>query len=851
MNGLGDRNGPRAEGLARTPGGNPPAALDGIRVIDLATPRAELAGRVLADLGAEVLKLEPPEGAGARRLPPFEAGREGDPEGSLYWASVGLGKRSALLDLFAPGGSESLRALLAEADVLIESFDPGSLDDVGLGAAQVCADFPRLVYASVTPFGQTGPLAGAPAADLTLEAAGGLLGLQGDPDRPPIGAGLPQASFHAGVQAAADILVALNERERSGLGQHLDVSAQAAVVWTLMNASGFPTAAGHDPPGTGESRGDAPPELLPGLPLPNRARCADGFTQVGLGLPGLGERTLHALMGWVERSGELDPDLRGLDWSRFIRDGVEGRLKIEQLRRAVEAACAFLERRSLREIQSFATEERVMLAPIYDMAALRNDPQLGARGYWNRLGGRSHPGPFAILPEAPLRMDRPAPALGEAQSLLERAGRDGADRSGSTARAAPEVNAAVPVAPGGPPGAFAGLKVADFAWSAAGPILGKALADHGATVVHVESSTRPDITRLAPPFLNDEPHLDRAHMFANFNTSKRGIALDLSKPAARQVARRLCDWADVVVESFTPGTMQRFGLDWPRLSAGRRDLILLSTSLRGQTGPERRYTGFGSQGAALAGFDSVTGWPDRIPTGPWGAYTDFISTRYGLAALAASLLFRTRTGRGQWIDLSQVEAAIHFVEPLLLDYVRNGRVAGAQGQASAHACPHGTYATRGRERYLALAVETAAQWEALRGLAPLEDFSAAELSALDARIARREAIEARLRDWCREQDAFELAERLRGAGVPAYAVLRPSDLQTDPQLAHRGFFVTLDHPAMGSVTCDGPATHFSRTPARPRSAAPTLGQHSQEILRDILGLSDAEISELALAGALS
>ena len=317
------------------------------------------------------------------------------------------------------------------------------------------------------------------------------------------------------------------------------------------------------------------------------------------------------------------------------------------------------------------------------------------------------------------------------------------------------------------------------------------------------------------------------------------------------MARQLCDWADVVVESFTPGTMQRFGLDWPRLSAGRGDLVMLSTSLRGQTGPERRYTGFGSQGAALAGFDSITGWPDRIPTGPWGAYTDFVSTRYGLAALAAALLFRTRTGRGQWIDLGQVEAAIHFVEPLLLDCVQNGRVAGAQGQASGYACPHGTYATRGQERYLAVAVETDDHWEALRGLAPLENFSDPELSALAARFARREAIEAHLRDWCRDQDAFELAERLRGAGVPAYAVLRPSDLQSDPQLAHRGFFVTLDHPAMGSVTCDGPATHFSRTPARLRSSSPTLGQHSQDVLREILGLSDAEISELALAGALS
>jgi crotonobetainyl-CoA:carnitine CoA-transferase CaiB-like acyl-CoA transferase len=812
-----------------------PGALDGIRVIDLATARGELAGRLLADLGAEVIKIEPPSGAQARQRAPFVAGHEGDPGASLYWASVALGKRSVVLDVFEPASAAQLLELLRGADVLIESFAPGTLAAVGLDAAAVARVNPALVYASITPFGQDGPLAQAPATDLTLEAAGALLGLQGPGDRPPLPCGFPQASFHAGAQAAADICVALCERLRSGLGQHIDVSTQSAIVWTLLNATGFAAVTGHDPPGTGATRADPRPQLLPGLELHPRTACRDGYTQVALALPGLGERTLQAVLQWAERSGELPEELRKPSWKAFIRDVVEGDLDIEVAQRGVAALYAFLAGRTKREIQDFAVQERVLLGPIYDVADLRDDPQLRSREYWTQVGGHTHPGAFARLSETPLRLQRPAPELGQDQHLLGEPRCLAVDRVGEPSDE----------------GVFAGLKVADFSWAAAGPIIAKTLADQGATVVHVESQTRLDVTRTAPPFLNDERDINRAHMVVNYNTSKLGMTLDLSTPGGRQLARDLSDWADVVIESFTPGTMEKHGLDWESLSSGRTDLVMLSTSLRGQTGPERRYAGYGSQGAALAGLESVTGWPDRAPVGPWGAYTDFIAPRYGVAALAAALHHRARTGRGQYIDLGQVEAAIHFLEPLVLDYTVNGRVAGRVGHTSLYACPHATYRCAGRERYVAIAIELPEQWDALRSVAPLEEFAEASLRQLEARMARRDAIESRLRDWCATQDAFELAERLRAAGAPAYAVLRPSDLAADPQLAHRGFFVSLDHPVMGPTLCDGPVSRYSRTPPRLRCAGPLLGEHTQHVLRELLGLSDEEVSQLAIGGALT
>lgn len=808
--------------------------LAGIRVLDATTPRAELAGRVLADLGADVVKVEPPAGAAARRFVPFERGREGNPEGSLYWAAVALGKRSVVLDPLSEAGADAVRALLPETDVFIESFDPGTLAARGLDYASVRDRNPGLVYASVTPFGQDGPSALAPATELTLEAAGGLVGLQGDGDRPPIPLGFPQAAFHAGVQAAADVVIALCERERSGLGQHLDVSMQAAVVWTLMNATGFPSVTRHDPPGTSETRADPPPQIAPGLDVPKLLRCADGWAFTAIGLPRVGELATHALLRAAEEAGFVPEDLCGRDWSRWIRDLLHGDLTVQEMNRAFAAIVAHTATRKKAEVMRFAVEGGVLIAPVYDVSDLRTDPQLEARGYWTDVGGRIHPGPFARFSETPVEPRAPAPRLGA---------------SGSVSWSPRPARSHAPPKPGD--GAFAGLKVADFAWVGVGPLIAKALADHGATVVHVESEARVDVLRHLPPFLDDQPGLQRSQFHANFNTSKLGLGLDLSKEAGRAVARRLVDWADVVIESFSPGTMRKLGLDWETLGRERPELVMLSTCLRGQTGPEASYAGFGNQGAALAGLFSITGWPDRPPCGPWGAYTDFIAPRYGVASMAAALYHRARTGRGQYIDLSQVEAAILFLEPLVLDYGANGRVAEAVGHGSPYACPHGVYPAAGKERYVAVAVETAEQWDALREVAPLQEFAAPAFRELHAREHAREAIDARLRAWCQEQDAFLLAERLRAAGVPASPVMRPSDLYADPQLAHRGFFVTVDHAVMGPTRCDGPATRFSRTPARLRRAGPTLGGHTEEVLRDLLGLSEEEITELAIGGVLT
>ena len=582
--------------------------------------------------------------------------------------------------------------------------EPGELAALGLGYDDIKERYPSLVYVSITPYGSDGPWARRPASDLTIEAAGGLVGLQGDGDRPPVPVGFPQASIHAGVQAAADTAIALRERERSGLGQHLDVSQQAAVIWTLMHATGFPPNTGDDPPGTSAQRAAAASSsIFPVHP------CKDGYATFAVGPAGLGLRHATLFMRWIAEEGELAGELADIDvdeWSAEL-----GRLAQEDLPEAMRQAAVaselvhdFISRRTMDELFERAVADGFMLAPLYTVEDIARDKHLEARGFWLDIDGHRYPGPFAKLSRTPLRMERAAPTLGQDQALLAET-----DRGAASRRVTPSARYEGPRSDG----AYAGLKVADFAWVGVGPLISKSLADHGATVVHVESATRPDVLRLGPPFKDGKPGLDNGQFMANFNASKLGLALQLNTPQGLEFATQLVEWADVVVESFTPGTLARWGLDYATLSAKRPELIMLSTCLRGQSGPQSSYPGFGLQGACLSGLHRITGWPDRQPAGSWGAYTDFINPRFGSGVIAAAIRYRDLTGQGQHIDLAQTESAMHFSAPLLLDYFENGRVQLAPGHDSLYACPHGVFATEGVERYVAIATDTTEQWRAL------------------------------------------------------------------------------------------------------------------------------------------
>jgi benzylsuccinate CoA-transferase BbsF subunit len=394
--------------------------------------------------------------------------------------------------------------------------------------------------------------------------------------------------------------------------------------------------------------------------------------------------------------------------------------------------------------------------------------------------------------------------------------------------------------------AFEGIHVLDFTWVGVGPITTKYLADNGADVIRIESQAKLDVLRVAPPWKDAQPGIDRSQFFASFNSSKRGIALDLSKPKARAIILKMLPWADVVSESFTPKAMRNWGLDYEKLRALKPDLIMFSTCMQGQTGPNALYPGFGQLMAALSGFYHISGYGDGEPSPPYGAYSDFVAPRFLAAALIAALDYKRRTGTGQYIDMSQYEAALHNLAPALIDYFATGRILDAQANRSPRYAPHGAYRCAdedGLERWISIAVANDEDWKALLGVIGNEGMGeryAHHVARLKGQAGLDELIGAKTR----VHQAWELTRRLQAAGVAAYPVQNCVDLHQDENLEAFGFWHWLDHKEMGPSPYDGLQHRLSMTPGDLRRPAPALGQHNEEIFREMLGMDRAEVEQL-------
>ena len=318
-------------------------------------------------------------------------------------------------------------------------------------------------------------------------------------------------------------------------------------------------------------------------------------------------------------------------------------------------------------------------------------------------------------------------------------------------------------------------------------------------------------------------------------------------PEALAIAKRLIGWCDVLIESFAPGAMQRMGLSYDRVHELNPGIIMVSTCLMGQTGPARAMAGYGYHAAAIAGFYEVTGWPDQSPSGPWTAYTDTIAPRFVSTILAAALDRKRRTGEGCFIDLAQLEAALHFVSPEILDYQVNERSVTRIGNRSRFTAPQGCYPCLGEDAWVAIAVDTDEQWRALGRVLG----SAANYSTNAARLAAHDEIDATLTAWTSSREAGAVMRELQAAGVPAGVVQRSSDLLQDPQYAHRDFYRHFEHGEMGRIPYAGHQYRISGYNNGPRGAAPMLGEHSFEVLSDLLGLSEEELSDAFASGAIT
>ncbi|MDO8432084.1 MAG: CoA transferase [Candidatus Binatus sp.] len=395
------------------------------------------------------------------------------------------------------------------------------------------------------------------------------------------------------------------------------------------------------------------------------------------------------------------------------------------------------------------------------------------------------------------------------------------------------------------------VKIVDFMWALAGPGTTRTLADYGATVVRIESASRIDGARTVGPFYKNKPATDGSGLFGTYNAGKLGLGLDLSKPQARDVVLDLVRWADVVCESFSPKAMRAWKLDYESLRVIKPDLIMLSSCLMGQTGPLSGFVGFGNMAAAISGFYNLCGWPDRAPSGPFGAYTDYIAPRFGAVSVLAAIDYRRRTGKGQYIDQSQAESALHFLSPALLDCATNARVAQGLGNDDPNYAPHGVYPALGQASWVAIACLTEEHWRRLCSVMGRDDLVNNESFAmLSDRHRNRGQLDQVIGAWTIGLTAEAVEVALQAAGIPAAAVKDSRAVCEDEQLASRGYLIEIEHPALGKTVIEGPRFLLSRTPAKVPAPAPTIGGDNQYVLQSILGYDEDRITELVAAGAL-
>jgi len=811
------------------------------RVLDLTDVRGQLTGMMLGDLGADVVRVEPIGGSDARRVGPFldENGGNEKANGtdrSLSFAAYNRNKRSVELDLDSEAGRQQFCELVRGADFVLDSGPPSLLDHAGLGFERLLEENSELVHVRITPFGSDGPYADLPAADLTIAALAGPMALQGTSDRAPIRLSVPQAWRHAGAEGAVAALIGHARVRTTGKGVFVDVSAQSAMTWTLLN--GLTT---HAIQGVNYERDGAGLQIGPTtFPLVHPAK--DGHV-IALGIGGLTQK----LMPWLLEAGIIDQAwIDSEDWETFDRRlyrGGDFKIPLPELTATLDR---FFSSKTKRDVFLPGLAIGATMAPVLRLDEMLEFEQLVAREYFHEVelpSGQTvrAPGPFSRPSNQTFEIRHRAPKLGEHTNEV-------------LAELASTPRKRIPLQPPAKPLALPleGLKVADFSWVGVGPISGKYLADHGANVIRIESTTRADNLRTAGPYKDNEAGWNRSQFFGEFNSSKRSLTVDLKHERAGEITERILEWADVVLESFTPGAVDRIGIGYEAARKANPGVIMVSTCLMGQTGPIASMAGYGYHAAGLAGFFELVGWPDRGPVGPWNAYTDTVAPRFLTSTLLAALDHKRRTGEGQHIDLGQMEAALHFLAPEILATQTTDQTFSRNGNRSADAAPQGAYPCAGEDEWLAIAIESDAQWAALRqALGDPEWARATQLDHVDGRLAAHDEIDTHLAAWTQDRKPREAMAFLTSRGVPAGHVQRSSDLQTDPQYRHRGFYRELEHGEMGRIPYSGHQFRVSGYDNGPRFPSPLIGGENFEVLAEELGFAPEDVADLMASGVIN
>jgi crotonobetainyl-CoA:carnitine CoA-transferase CaiB-like acyl-CoA transferase len=784
--------------------------LAGLRVVDLADEKGELCGRLLADLGADVIRLEPPGGALSRALPPFAPGGEA----SLYFAVRNAGKRGAVVDLETKAGRARLDALLGGADVLVESTRPGTLERLGLGAETLLARHPGLVVTSITDFGQDGPYRGYQGTNMVLVALGGMLHRAGIPAKPPVLIPGALAYDVAGIAGAFGSLLAFFQRLRSGRGQHVDVSAMDATAglsdWSLPNYSLNPVL-GH----------------RAGSGIYTLYRCADGFIRMIVLVP----KHWRALMEWAGHPPELaDPK-----YDQFVN-------RLMEMSKIVAVLESFFAGRKKIDVALEAQRRGIPATPLLRPGEVLENEHTAARRSFRTLA--LAPGLEARVPSGFLHVDgvRAGPESGPPE-LGELGDGGWPERPERASLAALFGRPPAPPADGYP---LRGLRVLDCGVGAVGVEIGRFFAEYGADVIKIECSSAPDFIRvILSSYLNAS--------FISSNRSKRSFGVDLRSARGRELMQELVRRADVFIENSATGAMQDLGLGAEQLRALNPRIVSVSSQSAGSSGPWKGWVGYGPNTHSLSGLQHLWNYPEdeERPAGSTAVHPDHLIGRLGTLAALAGLIHRERASTGSHCDLAQFETPINLMADLFAQESLAPGSVRPLGNASPRGAPWSCLPCAGDDEWCVINVRSDLEWQRLRKAIGDPEWAAdPALDTAEGRMARRGAIDEGLTVWTSARAPREVMETLQAVGVPAGIVAHPAHHLSDPQLQHRGYPKLVVQPGYESLVLEGPPFLGSDLPAPIVGPAPLLGEHTREVAREILGLSDAEIQALVDEGVI-
>ena len=796
-------------------------ALNGIRVVEVCNRSAALAGRVLADLGAEVIMVEPPLGGAIRHEAPFLWDQPGAERGFAH-LYMNINKRSVVLDLDDVGQQQRFRDLLATTDVLLESLPPGWLEERNLGHTSLLQFNPGLIQCSVTPFGLHTPWRNRRANDLVAGAAGGLIQVSGSPEGIPMQGGSHPSYTMAGLAAASAITIALHQRDfadddRNHGGIHIDLSMQEATALAVMQTA-CPTQWSwrkHIP-------------VRPGLSA--AMACRDGKYVSLLVRPD----RFNGFLTWADKVGinhGMGPD----DWHYARLDSPRRNNPVSETTLALAAAL------TRDEFVAGALDADIICLPVLDFPDLEKEEQYRLN---DQFLGLDHEilGEQLGLVRSPVDAMadgvsfRRAPLLGEDQLLLE-------------ALPATVTKPARQNAQADPAQALKGLRVVDFGWVLAAPIGTRTLASFGAEVIRVESASRPDSMRsqVGP---DGKPHPDLGGLFNSVNAGKKSLSVDRTKPSGLALVKELIATADVVVNNFRPGALERMGLGYVVLQALKPDIILLNLPGAHRVGPWAQCPSMGNILMAASGFNMLTGFPGERPRGIGVAYPDFTSPHLLVSTLLAAVRQRNKHGGGQQLHLTQLSGVLSLLGCEWMQYKASGKQPSRNANRSPNYCPHGVYPALREtdpdmDAWVAIAVAGDAEWAALCVIMDQEHLTQdPRFATHEARKQNEDELDVIVRTWTTTRDKWQLADALQKIGIAAAPVEHLRDmLESDPQLP--GHYQTVQQPIAPDVDIliDREAARWVGK-SLDLTRAPMQGEHNQHVVQEILVHSDEMFVEL-------